>query len=122
MGDHRRDTHRLRQRVRELEEENQNLRETAGWHDPAYVAVMVDLLHVAINGCRRPLDLGGPIMANHAGSRPPSTQPNRAYDVLKKERADQRRRAADLRSRLARIVDGEHADEAPERRAVGAGR
>jgi hypothetical protein len=113
MPDPKRERDRLRQRNRQLQAELDNMHAVVGWLDPRYTAALRELADLAIHGVRRPADLGGPIITNHAASRPPCPQPNKAYDLLRKDRVDQRRRAAELERRTRRIVDGDHEDEAP---------
>ncbi len=114
MPDPKRERDRLRQRNRQLQTELDNLQRVVGWIDRRYAAILVELADLAIDGVRRPADLGGPIITNHAASRPPCPQPNKAYDLLRKDRVDQRRRAAELERKYRHIIDGDHADEAPK--------
>lgn len=117
MPDPRRERDRLRQRNRQLQTELDDLHRVVGWLDPAYSAILVELAELAIHPVRRPTDLGRPIMVGHAESRPPvvlSTRENRAYDLLRKERLDQRQRSHRLRLRYRRLVDGAHHEDAPE--------
>jgi len=114
VPDPKRERDRLRQRNRQLQTEVDNLQRVVGWIDRRYAAILVELADLAIDGVRRPVDLGGPIITNHAASRPPCPQPNKAYDLLRKDRVDQRRRAAELERKYRHIIDGDHADEAPK--------
>lgn len=117
MADPRRERDRLRNRNRQLQQELDDAHRVIGWLDASYTAILVELAELAIHPVRRPTDLGGPINNGHAESRPPvilSTRENRAYDLLRKERLEQRRRSQDLRLKYRRLVDGAHADEAPQ--------
>lgn len=111
---HRRERDRLRSRIKQLEQEIDDLRLVVGWIDPRYASVLVDLADIACNRVHRPADLGGPINTGHASSRPPSIQPNQAYDALRKDRVKQRDRATELRATYRRLIDGNNADEAPQ--------
>lgn len=83
----------LRQRVNDLEA-------VVGDIDPAYASAYRDLCDLAIHGLRRPDDLGGPIKAQHAQSKPPAHHPQ-AYHVRNEERRYQRQRA----DRLRHLID-----------------
>lgn len=115
MSNTKRDRDRLRTQVERLKAENDVLRRATGWIDTTYLAVLVDLADIAIHPVRRPADLGGPINMGHAATRPPSPQPNTAYDLLRRERTSQRLAASLLRAKYQRIIDGLNANEAPTR-------
>ena len=115
MSNTKRDRDRLRARVERLEEEVAIRRRATGWIDITYLSVLVDLADISIHPTRRPADLGGPISVGHAATRPPTPQPNTAYDLLRRERASQRLSASLLRSKYERIIDGRSAGEAPTR-------
>jgi hypothetical protein len=115
MSNTKRDSERLRTRLARAEAELEIRRRATGGIDPAYLAVLVDLMDLATNPVKRPADLGGPIDTGHASSRPPSPQPNTAYDLLRRERASQRLAASLLRPKYRRLIDGVSADEAPSR-------
>jgi hypothetical protein len=113
MSNTKRDKDRLRARLERAEEELR--RRATGWIDTAYLRVIVDLHDLATHPLRRPTDLGGPINTGHATSRPPSPQPNNAYELLRRERASQRLAASLLQAKYRRLIDGISADEAPTR-------
>lgn len=115
MSNTKRDKDRLRARLERAEEELEVRRRATGWIDTAYLSVIVDLHDLATHPLRRPTDLGGPINTGHATSRPPSPQPNNAYELLRRERASQRLAASLLQAKYRRLVDGHSADEAPTR-------
>src|SRR5436189_3299469 len=115
MSNAKRDTTRLRARIDRLEAELEVRRRATGWIDADYLSIVVDLADLATTPLRRPSDLGGPISNGHATTRPPSPQPNQAYDLLRRERASQRLAASILRGKYKRIIDGANSDEAPAR-------
>lgn len=115
MSNTKRDSDRLRSRVARLEEELETRRRSTGWIDATYLAVLADLADLATNPLKRPTDLGGPISNGHATTRPPTPQPNHAYDLLRRERASQRLAASLLRTKYKRLIDGHAANEAPTR-------
>lgn len=91
----------------QLRREIQHLRTIMGEIDPAYSQAFADICDLAIYGMRRPDDLGKPITTNHASSTPPRYHPG-AYHDRNEERREQRRRAAQLRSRLEAYTEGRH--------------
>lgn len=112
---HRRERDRLRARIKQLEQEKDDLFRVVGWIDPKYAAALIDLADIACHRVYRPADLGGPIKAGHLGSTPPSNpQQARAYDAIRQDRVKQRARADELRRIHRRLIDGLNADEAPQ--------
>jgi hypothetical protein len=90
----------LERKVAQLTRDLDDMRAIHGDIDPAYASAYRDLCDLAINGLRRPDDLGGPIKAQHAQSRPPAHHPQ-AYHIRNEERRYQRQRA----DRLRHLID-----------------
>jgi FtsZ-binding cell division protein ZapB len=88
----------------QLRRENADLRAILGEIDPAYASAYRDLCDLAIHGLRRPDDLGGPIKAQHAQSKPPAHHA-KAYHLRNEERRWQRLRADRIRHAVDRIDD-----------------
>lgn len=99
-----------RQRDAARTERDQLRREVEAWRtvygeiDPAYLTAYADLCDLAINGLRRPDDLGGPLSMGHPTSSPPRYHPA-AYHYRNEERRIQRDRATRLRSIVEALTE-----------------
>ena len=101
----RRSDERAQTRVAELEQQLADLRSITGWIDPDYAAALKLAQEVAYSPLRRP-DLGTKITDGSTDSRPPAYIAA-AYDVLRKQRAEQRKQAAEIHKALRKIIDND---------------
>lgn len=110
MADLRRQLEAARRRADRLQQEVDDLRATHGWFDPEYCATIRVLVHLATSGLKRGQDLGTLV---DDGSDNTLAYSAWAYDQLRKQRADQRKESAELRSKIRMRFNNGHAEEAP---------